>query len=205
MRVISAVVGRQYSERVGRIAYRLIEVDHSVVSAARPDPCIHCLAFDFFCRSIETWGDSRVLERYQSTAEHYDPPLVSTRNELQVAGDDIVCSDLFRRWRYNAGLCNVVDASKHQIRQRGHWEVHGIADYQSSCRNGKEGPPTECERSVGVLDDARIFLAERHMSSPDHQRFRAEGVGDSDPDLTPADAGMHDLPQGLICILCRPR
>src|SRR6266404_5265199 len=92
MEVIAAVEGRQQARRMGWIAGRLVEVDHSVERAARADPSVDGVAFLLagFRVADEAGG---AFERRERSADHPQAQSVRAQDDLAMPGDDLLRAD----------------------------------------------------------------------------------------------------------------
>ena len=77
-------------------------------------------------------------------------------------------------------------------------QLHRIAELPLAGRDRDRVPPAERHAVAAARHHRRSGPAQRDTHVVDRQRLAAEHVGNPEPDLAAADAGAHDVPDGLI-------
>ena len=117
MQVVSAVVTREQLRGVARVPQNQVEIDHSIEFGAAQDPVVNLLTCGFPFGSIKSdcrFGERRVLKRRVRRPNDSNALLMGTRDELTIAGDNVLSAYLLaggsERERRKK---NVIDAKTH--------------------------------------------------------------------------------------------
>src|SRR5438045_9376098 len=97
MKVISAVVCRQKTRWLIRVAQREIGVHHTIESAARANPLVERDACRFVCRRIETRKARIAAHRRYGATETRETVFVGASDKLAPSGNHVVDGRLCRR------------------------------------------------------------------------------------------------------------
>src|SRR3954451_498309 len=95
--MVSAVERRKHARRRARIAQHRIEIDYSVIRAARANPRVDRLALDLVARRRDLkWRsrDNKPLDWSQRRAIDLEPLRVRALDQLLVALDNLIAGDL---------------------------------------------------------------------------------------------------------------
>jgi len=115
--VVYAIVCWKQLGRVARVPQDCIKIDHAIEFATAANPVVNLLAYGFSFGSIKSGHQSfegRVLERWVCRPNDTNSLSMATRDELTIAGDDVLSTDLFT-WRgeQECREKDVIDAETH--------------------------------------------------------------------------------------------
>src|SRR5690348_12333676 len=114
VQVVAAVVSGQDLRGVVRVADGFVKIDYAIEFAARADPSVDFLADLLVLGTeemvIERVAKQGVLEGRNRCGDDADSFLVSARNELTIAGDQLLRGDAFGLRDERTGEEHVVDA-----------------------------------------------------------------------------------------------
>ena len=97
MQVVAGIELRPEVIGICWIAHNLVEIDHRIKVARRPNPLVDHLAVGLSCRSRKI--KTRAHERQDRTACHPDAVGASTLDDLLVRAEDVIDQLLVFGWR----------------------------------------------------------------------------------------------------------
>src|SRR6266481_1985926 len=117
MQVVSAVICMKQLRRMAWVTQDRIEIDHTIEFTTAANPVVNLLTHGFPLGSIKSGNqpfEGRVLKWRVCRPNDTNPVSMATRDELTIAGDDVLITDLFI-WRSERECRekDVIDAQTH--------------------------------------------------------------------------------------------
>src|SRR5438067_2676120 len=100
VQMVSAVIAVEQPRGAARVSHRRIEIDHGIEFTAATDPRVELFTHALFLGSEEVDVRRREdgsLERWNGRPDDSNPLLVSTRDELTIAGDQTLDAHCFSK------------------------------------------------------------------------------------------------------------